>query len=126
EGELAGLRRAIEARGMAVSSVYSRRQWYFPISSPDPAVREQGRALVERLAWAASILGSDAVLVLPGSVDNSLFAPEPEIVPYDVAYYNARDTLRALARSAGERYRVSLALENVWNKFLLSPLEMAR
>lgn len=53
-------------------------------------------------------------------------APEPEIVPYNVAYRNALETLRELGRTAGERYRVQLAAENCPGKFLVSPLEFAR
>jgi hexulose-6-phosphate isomerase len=66
------------------------------------------------------------VLVVPGAVDNSLFAAQPEIVSYDVAYARAQESLQRIAREFLERSRVSLALENTWNKFLLSPLEFRR
>ncbi|MCS7066570.1 MAG: sugar phosphate isomerase/epimerase, partial [Fimbriimonadales bacterium] len=46
-------------------------------------------------------------------------------VPYDVAYARAQDALKRLAPEAEQR-RVYIAVENVWNRFLLSPLEMAR
>ena len=60
---------------------------------------------------------------MPGAVDNRILAPQPEIVPYDVAYHNALDALRELAHAVGERHRVHLVAENCPGKFLISPLE---
>jgi L-ribulose-5-phosphate 3-epimerase len=125
EANLRQLRKEIEARGMVVSAVYSREQWKFPITSLNPETRTRGRTIIERLAWAAAQLGTDAVLVVPGAVDNGIFVDPPEIVPYDAAYRNAHEVLGEIARGAGEQHRVYLAIENVWGKFLLSPLEFA-
>jgi L-ribulose-5-phosphate 3-epimerase len=86
EHELRALRTLVESHGLVVSSVYSREQWLSPITSRDPDVRDRGVALLMRLIRAAEILETDAVLVVPGAVDNGLFAAEPEIVRYDVAY----------------------------------------
>jgi L-ribulose-5-phosphate 3-epimerase len=122
---LAGLRGMIEERGLCVSAVYDREQWHFPMTSADPATRARCRDIVTGLARAAAILGTDTVLVMPGAVDNSSLAPQPEITPYDVAYHNSRDTLARLAEAA-ERYDVTLGIENCPSKFLLSPLEYAR
>jgi len=124
--ELAGLRRAIAARGLVVSTVYNREQWHFPMTSRDPAVRAHCREIIAGLARAATILGADTVLVMPGSVDNRILAPQPEIVPYDAAYRNAVEVLSDLGRTVCEQYRVHLAAENCPSKFLVSPLEFAR
>jgi hexulose-6-phosphate isomerase len=124
--ELAGLHRAVEARGLCVSTVYDREQWHFPMSSRDPAVRARCAGIIVGLARAATLLGADTVLVMPGAVDNRILAPQPEIVPYGLAYPNALAVLRELGRTAGERYRVHLAAENCPGKFLISPLEFAR
>jgi len=51
------------------------------------------------------------------------FEPGSEIVDYDVAYDRCLEALKELAPVA-EEYQVELCIENVWNKFLLSPLEM--
>jgi L-ribulose-5-phosphate 3-epimerase len=125
DADLAGLRRAIEARGLRVSTVYDREQWHYPMSSPDEATRARCRDIIEGLARAAVILGADAVLVVPGSVDNRILAPQPEIVPYDAAYRNAAAELAELARTVCERHRILLAAENCPSKFLVSPLEFA-
>lgn len=126
ERELIRLRREIEARGMCVSAVYDREQWHYPITSQQPATRERCQTIIQGLARAATILGTDAVLVMPGAVDNSILAPNPEIVPYAIAYQNAQAVLRCLGHTAGERHHVHLVAENCPGKFLVSPLEFAR
>lgn len=120
------LRAQVEQAGLCVSSVYCREQWLYPITSQNEATRERGKAIVMALARAAVCLGTDAVLVVPGAVDNGVFSAQPEIVPYDVAYDTAQQALRELAAQMGAFAGVNLLLENVWNKFLLSPLEFAR
>ena len=126
DDELAALRRAVEARGLCVSTVYDREQWHYPMTSRDPAVRAHCRDIIAGLAHAATLLGADAVLVMPGAVDNRILAPQPEIVPYDAAYRNALEVLRELAHTVCEKYRMHLAAENCPSKFLISPLEFAR
>jgi L-ribulose-5-phosphate 3-epimerase len=126
EDDLARLHREITARGMCVSAVYSREQWHYPMTSRSPQTRSRCKAVVEGLARCAVVLGAGTVLIMPGGVDNSVLAPQPEIVPYLAAYENSLATLRELARTAGERYEVTLAVENCPAKFLLSPLEFAR
>lgn len=123
---LCTLRREIEALGMCVSSVYSRQQWHHPITSDNPETRARGKEIIRTLARAAGHLGSEAVLIVPGAVDNSFFAPEPEYVRYDHAYERALGILREVAGEIAPDQDVFLAVENVWNKFLLSPLEFAR
>lgn len=125
DDELIALRRVIEARGLCVSTVYDREQWHYPMSSRDQAVRARCREIIAGLVRAATILGADAVLVMPGAVDNGLLAPQREIVPYDMAYRNALDVLRELGDTACEKYGVYLAAENCPSKFLMSPLEFA-
>ena len=67
-------------------------------------------------------LGSDAYLFVPGAVD-VFFLPDAEVIPYEVCYERASEAVKQLVPTA-EKLGVSLAIENVWNKFLLSPLEM--
>jgi L-ribulose-5-phosphate 3-epimerase len=123
--ELHALGRAIQARGLRVSTVYDREQWYYPMTSRDAAVRERCRQIIAGLVRAAAILETDAVLVMPGAVDNRIIAPQPEIVPYAEAYENARDVLSDLARTECKAARVYLVAENCPSKFLISPLEFA-
>ena len=125
--ELRQLYRELSARNLKVSAVYSREQWQFPLTSADPMIAGRCRKIIGRLMEAASILESDAVLVILGGVDNGLFATRREIVSYDVAYERARDSVGELAAGVGRcSFAGSLCIENVWNKFLLDPLEMRR
>ncbi len=124
--ELISFREKVEAAGLTVSAVYSRLEWSFPITSQIKEKRARGRAIIEGLAKAAPALGTDVVLTLPGAVDNSLFAADAEIVGYDIAYAAAQEVLDAIARGVASDVGVVLAVENTWNKFLLSPLEFAR
>jgi hexulose-6-phosphate isomerase len=122
EQELDHLHRLADQAGLQISAVYSRDQWLQPITSQNPETRRQGREIVTGLVRAAARLDVRTVLVLPGAVDNSLFAADSEVVPYRHAYEHALAGLRTLAAEA-EDLDVTLAVENVWNKFLLSPLE---
>jgi hexulose-6-phosphate isomerase len=70
----------------------------------------------------ANWLGLDAILLVPGGVGAD-FIPGFPVTPYDVAYCNLVAALKGLAPTA-ERLGVTIGVENVWNKFLLSPLEM--
>lgn len=126
EQTLVALQRAIADEGMVVSAAYCREQWLNPITSQSAETRARGAAIVEKLLRAATFLQTDTVLVVPGAVDNSVFAANPEIVPYDIAYNNAQQVLRDLAARVAPVTQVTLAIENVWGKFLQSPLEMAR
>ncbi len=113
--ELSGIRKHAEAHGIALHSVGSGMGWQYPLSSTDAAKREKGIEVTRRALEIAHLLGADALLVVSGVVD--------EKTPYDVAIENTLDSLAGL-RETAERLRVTLALENVWNKFLLSPTEM--
>jgi len=91
--------------------------WKYPLSSPDQNVREEGMNIIESMLRIASYIGMDTILVVPGVVS--------ETVSYDECYERSQQVLRDLIPIA-EKYQVKIGIENVWNKFLLSPLEMAR
>jgi hexulose-6-phosphate isomerase len=65
----------------------------------------------------AKLWGSDAVLLVPAVVN-------PQ-TPYRDAWTRSQKEIRKLIPLAAE-LEVVIAIEEVWNKFLLSPLEMAR
>ena len=111
------LRRRAEQIGLETPSVSSGLFWRYPPTSDDPAIREKALAIGERALQVAQLLGANTVLVVPGAVSAD--------VSYAVAYERARGFLRELAPVA-ERMGVTIGVENVWNKFLLSPLEFAR
>lgn len=124
-GLLAAIRGELQAQGLEAASVYSRDQWRYPITSADPARRRRGIDTVARLIGYAQAVGAPRVLVIPGAVDNSFISAETEIVPYQEAYERAVAALQDLAPAA-QQAGVVLAVENVANRMLQSPLEMRR
>lgn len=89
--------------------------WTYPLSSPDDSVRKQGRKVVIKQLEIAELLDIDTILVVPGIVN--------DLTSYDECYDRSRCELEALTQEA-EKRGVRIGVENVWNKFLLSPLEM--
>ena len=120
--ECAAIAADAKRAGVEMASLATGLFWGKSLTAGDAGVREEavdiGRALVEKAAW----LGLGAVLVVPGAVD-VFFLPDAERVPYDVCYERAQKSIRKLVPAA-TRHRVRIGIENVWNKFLLSPLEM--
>ena len=108
--------KASQASGVAVSSVMNLDHWGCPLSDPDPAVRAKSVAGILESIDTAAALGGDIVLVVPAVVTAA--------VTYEQAWERSRDTLASILPQAAKA-NVALAVENVWNKFLLSPIEFA-
>jgi hexulose-6-phosphate isomerase len=94
-----------------------------PLTDPDPDVRRRGRIEGERMVEMAARIGAEVLHVIPGMVDMPLARPDYPPVPYDDVMSRAIEAVAALARKA-ESEGVLIGLENVWNRFLQSPLEM--
>lgn len=108
---------AQDATGLEIHSIMNMGHWKNPFSSPDPAVREAGMTGMKGALDKAKIYGAEAVLLVPGVVSKD--------VSYSFAYKQSQEEIRKLLPYA-EETGVKIGLENVWNNFLLSPLEMAR
>jgi hexulose-6-phosphate isomerase len=91
--------------------------WGAPLSSADPTVIERGLAEVRGALRAAKAYGADTVLLVPAIVNAD--------TRYADAYTRSQANIRKLLPLA-EDLHVAIAVENVWNNFLLSPLEFAR
>jgi len=91
--------------------------WNAPLSDPRPETIAKGLAGMEAAMRSAKALGAGAVLLVPAVVT--------EEVGYGEAYWRSQKNIRTLLPLAAE-LKVTIAVENVWNKFLLSPLEFAR
>ncbi|MEY4939947.1 MAG: hypothetical protein RIQ93_1682 [Verrucomicrobiota bacterium] len=120
--EVQAIRKKIEAAGLQVSGLATGLYWGSNAASNDGAVRQRAAEILAKQIESAAHLGVNAILVIPGSVGVD-FIPGGEVVPYEVAHARAHAFLKA-ALPAAERANVTLCVENVWNKFLLSPLEM--
>ena len=100
--------------GIHIHSVMCSTHWGFPLSSTDEEVQEKGVEGVKDALRVAKWAGADVVLVVPAVVNDD--------VSYGAAYELSRKSLYEALPTA-EELGVTMALENVWNKFLLSPLE---
>jgi len=79
-------------------------------------------AIAIRQIETAKILGATSVLIVPGGVGVD-FVDGWKTVRYDIVYERALTAFQAL-KSAAEKNGIQIGVENVGNKFLLSPLEM--
>src|SRR5580693_66833 len=108
---------AFAATGLKPASCCCSTHWKKPLSDPDPAVRQAGLDGLIQALRDAKAYGASSVLLVPAVVNKT--------VAYDVAYKRSQEQIRKaipVARELG----VKIAIENVWNQFLLSPLEAAR
>jgi len=108
---------ALKASGLSAASVCCATHWKNPVTDPSPAVRATGRKGLEQALHDAKAYGATSVLFVPGVVNKQ--------VSYDVAYKRSQEEIRKVLPVAQE-LGVKIAIENVWNHFLLSPLEAAR
>lgn len=120
--EFKKIRATAEKVGIQLSGFATGLYWGANGASADPKVRQKAAAILDRQLECAEALGIDAVLVVPAAVGVD-FIPGGEVVPYDVAFDRAKDLIRNALPTA-EKRKVTIGIENVWNKFLLSPLEM--
>ncbi len=113
---------AAQKIGIEISSVASGESWTYSPTANDPEHRARIINFTRKALQITKWLGTDAYLFVPGAVD-VFFLPDAEVIPYDVCYQRACEAIRQVLPSAKET-DVTICIENVWNKFLLSPLEM--
>lgn len=107
--------------GMQLGTLITGNFWSCPLSSADPAQRKAAIDFTRKYIQVAHWLGVKTVLVIPGVVDVAWDASVP-VTPYQQVWDNATASLKELLPMAAD-LQVTLALENVWNKFLLGPVE---
>ncbi|WP_066683456.1 sugar phosphate isomerase/epimerase family protein [Christensenella intestinihominis] len=110
--------------GLEIPSVGVWSLWDNNLVSDSPEIRAKAKGIVKRQLEIAALLGADTILVVPGYVGCD-FAAEPEKIRYDVAYERSQEAIAGLAPLAAQ-LKVTIGIENVWNRFLLSPLETKR
>ncbi len=111
------IKKAAEAANIHIDSVMNMDHWKYPLSSSDRAVVEKSLAGMHTSLHNAKLWGCDAVLLVPAVVN-----PQTS---YRDAWARSQKEIRTLLPLA-EELKVVIAIEEVWNKFLLSPLEMAK
>ncbi|MEG0768138.1 MAG: sugar phosphate isomerase/epimerase family protein, partial [Clostridia bacterium] len=87
------------------------------LGANDAQTRAEGQRILEKQLECASTLGADGILVVPGGISESLSIRQ--------AYENVQTALSALLPVI-TRTKIAVGLENVWNGFFASPMDMAR
>jgi len=114
--EAEAAKKAAQATGVRIHSVMNQAHWKFPLSSPDQAVVAQSIQGMETSLQNAKFWGADTVLLVPAVVNKE--------VGYKDAWDRSVQAIRKMLPLA-EKLKVVIGIENVWNKFLLSPIEFA-
>jgi len=115
--DLKELLAARDETGLVIHGVSGARHWQDPLSDPDPAVVARGMDAIKQEFLDCKAYGGTTVLVVPAVVNKK--------VSYREAWERSQARIRELIPFA-EQAGVKIAVEEVWNKFLLSPIEFAR
>jgi L-ribulose-5-phosphate 3-epimerase len=105
---------ARDAAGLIIPSVIIATHWSHPLTSPNPTMRETGLNGLRQGLRDAKAYGATSVLLVPGIVNKD--------IGYAEAYERSATEIKKAVPLA-EELGVAIAIENVWNQFLLSPLE---
>jgi len=116
--EAAEVKEAAAGAGLRIHSVMNMDHWRLPLSSSDPDVVRRGILGMETSMRNAKLWGADAVLLVPAVVDAT--------TGYKDAYQRSQRAIREQLLPMARDLKVTIAIEEVWNKFLLSPIEFAR
>ncbi len=116
DNEAEEIKRASVSAGIPIHSVMNQNHWKFPLSSGDAAAVAEGIRGLETSLRNAALWGADTVLLVPAVVDAK--------TGYRDAWDRSQRNLRKVLPLA-RQLKVVIGIENVWNKFLLSPLEFA-
>jgi L-ribulose-5-phosphate 3-epimerase len=118
DDEAVEIRDAARKNGVTIHSVMNADHWRYPLSSADPEVVNRSVHGMETSLRNAKLWGADAVLLVPAVVDAT--------TPYKDAWTRSQKVIRERLLPMARDMKIVIAIEEVWNKFLLSPLEMAR
>jgi len=116
--EAAEIREASQKTGLRVHSVMNADHWRYPLSSGDPETVNRSVRGMETSIKNATLWGCDTVLLVPAVVDAN--------TPYREAWTRSQRVIKERLLPAARDAKIVIAVEEVWNKFLLSPLEFVR
>ncbi len=120
---LAAIRKMADEIGIAISGLCSFLFWPYPMTSNDPAIRVRSMELAEKMIEAASGLGVENLLVVPGAV-HIPWRDDYEPVRNDICDRRAREAVGKLVGKA-EKLGVYLNIENIFfSGYLMTPMEM--
>ena len=106
---------------IGIRTLASGFYWGCSLSADDEAERARAVEFGKKYLQIANWIGAETILVIPGAT-RVAWEPDRPVVSYKNAWMNATESIAALLPTA-EKLNVNIALENVWNRFLLSPME---
>ncbi len=104
--------KALDENGLKAASVCGSRHWGKPLSHQDEKVRADGLDALKQTLRDAKRYGATSVLLVPGVVNKE--------VAYEQCWQRSIAGIRA-ALPLAEELGVKIAIENVWNNFILKP-----
>jgi hexulose-6-phosphate isomerase len=122
DSELEEIRKCAEENNIKLKTLATGFYWGCSFSSDDKADRKRAIEFTIKYLKAASKLGAESILVVPGAVEVPWEENSP-VIDYALVWERSIKVLKELAPLA-EELKVNIAVENVWNNFLLSPIEM--
>ena len=118
DDEAADIKEAAKKTGLRIHSVMNMDHWRLPISSSDPQVVSGSVKGMETSLKNAALWGADTVLLVPAVVDAT--------TSYRDAWTRSQRVIRERLLPMARDLKVIIAVEEVWNKFLLSPIEFTK
>lgn len=115
--DVPAMKSAIAKVGLPVHGVVDNVHWNQRLSSPDPGIREVGRAALEQAIRDSRAIGGTTVLLVPGKVTG------PDETHDDVWKRSIVEIRKVLP--VAEEQQIKILIENVWNGFNETP-ELAR
>lgn len=115
DGPADALRAAADRAGLVIHSVHCLTNYSHPLSSADPGTLAHGIAATLDAIETARLIGADTLLLIPAKVGEGM--------SYGDAYRRSQEVIRRDILPAAVEKGIVLAIENVWNGFLLSPID---
>ncbi len=103
--------------GLKIHSVMNMDHWSYPLSSGNPEDVKKSVAGMETSLRNAKLWGAETVLLVPAVVNPA--------TQYREAYERSQKVIRERILPLAQELKIIVAVEEVWNKFLLSPMEFA-
>lgn len=108
-------------KGIGLRSLASGAGWGCCLGTDDENERQQALAFCRKYLQIAAWIGAETILVVPGAT-RVAWEPTRPVLPYKTVWEKTVQSVNELIPLA-EELKVSIALENVWNRFLISPME---
>ncbi len=121
EAECRKIRAYAQEKKIGLRTLATGFYWGCSLGSSDETERAKALDFTRRYLQVGAWIGVEAVLVVPGATRVAWDDSRP-VASYQSVWDQSVKSLRELLPEA-QRLRVAIALENVWNRFLLSPME---